>query len=377
MHGKRGVWWAAAVCIVAAGIIAGLTVKPKKDGGFGTSSFRAGGTGKNKNGGGDGNGVGLGVRSATTGPLLLGFKGDLAKGCMEESEEGVTPFVVGSILGLDVEWRNATRFRWTCNGKVVPDKDGEEWGPRAERWFEVKKPGEMTFTVQARGENPRKLSGILKRTIKTESLHITSFSPSIYDEGEDRVLTGDDYTVEVETAEPDDDVEYLYRYFINNRPIKHPEDGKEWTTEDSLTYAFPVPGKYTFKVEVRRKGAKVPEATATLSPIVVADAIIENFDATPENTAPAGSEVLLDTFIMSLNGDVECRFGVMPLQEGTKYEWILTENGNEWGGESRMWRPTVPGNYRIRVELRDNNGDGPDDVREIPSFIVTAGEIEF
>jgi hypothetical protein len=358
-----------------AGIIAGLAINPneKESEGFGAGGAffgnRQAGGAKIKD---------EGLRTMNRGPSLLGFRGDLAIGGSTVIRDQITPFVVGSCLTLDVDWRNAVAFRWTCNGQVVLDKNGEEWGPRPQREYEVKDHGKLSFTVQARGDDVALVSTVLQREIDVEPLYIVEFSPHITDAGDERrVLTGDDYTVQVDMFEPQGDVEYLFRYFINNRPIKHPEDGKEWTPEESLTYAFPVPGTYAFRVEVRRADQEKAEASASLPSIVVADAVLLSFDATPENTGQVGGEVYLDAFDFSLYGDTRCRFGFMLLKEGAAFEWIPDGDGNIWGESSRSWRPTEPGNYKLRVEIRDTNGDEPDDFREISSYVVTSGDVEF
>ena len=242
-------------------------------------------------------------------PVVIGFKGDLEVGGTGRNED-VVPFVVGDVVKLECEALNAIQYRWLADGVVVKDQD-HEWSSKPDREWDVSAGGAHRFAVQVRGADPKVVSQLHEKSIKTENLKIDEFKANIT-EDEDRGLTGSDYTVEVSMVEPltSDNDFYRYRYSINDEIIKHPEDGEEWTTETSLTYTFPAAGKYTFKVEVRRATQKDTEATAILpQTITVADSVLLSFDAYPEKTAPLGATITLDSFPTSKYGKSECRYG--------------------------------------------------------------------
>jgi hypothetical protein len=302
--------------------------------------------------------------------VVVGFVGDLLVGGDKRQDGSVIPFVIGEVLKLDAEAVNATEYRWTVNGEVIKDKD-QEWSRVKDREYEVLKAGELQFSVQVRGANPDQVSAIKDIKLKTVSVYIESFEAALVHD-DDRALTGDDYTVEVSLAEPitaDDDY-YLLRYSVNDTPVKHPDDDKEWTTEREFTYIFPAPGQYSFKVEVRRATEREVEASAILAEtIVAADAVILSFDAAPDKYAPLGSTIDLEMFPQSLFGKSDCRFGFKKVT-AADFQWIADDDGSVWGSDQRKWLPTEAGNYILRGEVREPGKPQADDSREILYQIV-------
>lgn len=362
---KSNIWaWLLGVALIAAAVGIALARKKGPEGLQGTQ-FQSGKQ--------DGQGTGKQLKLAIeprNGPMVIGFVGDLAIGGTKMNDETIVPFVIGDRLTLQAEAVNAVEYRWAVNGTVLKDKD-DEWSRRKDREYEVADAGEMRFSVQVRGAETSVISSPKEAVLKTECVHIISFEKSIVLE-DDRSLTGEDYTVEVSLAEPiaaDLDF-YELRYLVNDVPVKHPDDNKEWTTERDFTYTFPAPGQYSFKVEVRRAGQKQAEAHAELAEtIVVADAILLTFDAYPEKYAPLGTTIALDTFPQSIFGSTECRFGVKKVV-AADFEWITQEDGTLWGTSERNWLPTEPGNYIIRSEIREVGKDQAEDARELLYTVV-------
>ncbi|HYG76818.1 MAG TPA: hypothetical protein VEK08_17575 [Planctomycetota bacterium] len=311
---------------------------------------------------------------AKNGPAVIGFVGDLVDGGFKEGDGSLIPFVIGDIIKLDAEAVNAVQYRWTVNGSVIKDKNNEEWSTQKDREYVVERGGDHKFAVQVRGTDPNILSQMREVTIKTVAVFITSFDKAIVEE-DDRCLTGEEYTVEVTLADPiTAELDFFeLRYLVNDVPVKHPDDGKEWTIERSLGYQFPAPGQYSLKVEVRRKGQTEVEASATLAEtIVVADAVLLTFDAFPDKYAPLGTTVALDCFPDSIFGKSECRFGVKKVV-AADFEWIADSDGSMWGAAERNWLPTEPGNYIIRAEVREIGKPQAEDFREL-LYTVTLGD---
>lgn len=310
-------------------------------------------------------------------PLIVRFVGDLAIGGNKQPDESITPFVIGDELKLDAEAQNAVEYRWSVNGKVLAENN-EEWSTRKDRYFTVEAAGELKFELQVRGADPRKLSQPKDVTLKTDALYMESFEPGMMEQ-DDHVLTGYEYTMNVYMYQPVGDVEYRYRYSVNGQPVRHPDDDEaedtdgEWCEEDVFTYAFPAPGTYNFKVEVRRANYDKVEIERELGQtITVADAVLTSFDAIPEKYAALGTSVDLDAFPESLHGKSEVRFGVKKLNDAD-FEWLPDEDGAIWGGSTRAWTPKESGNYLLRAEIREVGKEKADDNREL-QFTVTEGD---
>ena len=306
-------------------------------------------------------------------PVVTKFIGDLADCGTKENDGTVIPFVIGDIITLSAEATNAVEYCWTVNGKVVKDKD-QDWSVRKDREYNITTADELKVSVQVRGADAKVVSVPKETVLKPFAVYIKKFD-AFLTENPDRALTGDDYTVEVDVAEPittDFDF-YKFRYFVNDTPVKHPEDGLEWTTERSLTYTFPAPGRYSFKVEVRRASEKEAEDSKILAEtITVADSIVLSFDAAPEKIAAVGTAVDLNVFNLSLFGKSDVRFGVKKLV-AAGFDWLPDQNNQIWGDSQRTWLPTEPANYLIRAEVREVGKEQADDFREI-FFTVTEGE---
>jgi hypothetical protein len=355
--------WCLGVLLIAGAVVVDFTAKAPKKEALGTRNFDDGPQ-----------------RAAVPSPdlvtknypIVIGFVGDLAERGTKRNDGSIVPFVIGEILTLDAEALNATEYRWTVNGEVLKEKD-QEWSARKDREYEVVTAGELRFSVQVRGADASVVSQPKETTLKTEPLYIESFEKSIVHD-EDRCLTGDEFTVEVGLAMPikaDLDF-YLCRYFVNDVPQKN-DEGQEWTSETDFTYKFPAPGQYSFKVEVRRATEKAAEKTAVLAEtITVADAVLLSFDAYPDKCAALGTTVGLDAFPQSVFGKSECRFGVKKV-EAADFAWIAEQDGAIWGAADRDWLPTEPGNYILRVEIREPGKEQAEDSREI-LYTVTIGE---
>ncbi len=360
---KQNIWaWILGFAMIAAAVVIGMGRSKPNDGLKATKFISTEVVGPQQ----------VVAIEPRNGPVVVGFVGDLAIGGTKINDDTIIPFVIGEALTLQADAVNAIEYRWAVNGKVIKDKDAE-WSRRKDREYEVTEAGELHFTVQVRGTDPNVMSHPKEAVIKTEAVHIISFEKSLVEE-DDRSLTGEDYTVEVTLAEPitaDGDF-YELRYLVNDIPVKHPDDNKEWTTERDFTYTFPTPGQYSFKVEVRRAGQKQPEAHAELAEtIVVADAILLSFDAYPEKYAPLGTSVYMDAFPQSIFGSTECRFGVKKVV-AADFEWVTDDDGTAWGTAERKWLPTEPGNYILRAEIREVGKDAAEDSREL-LFTVTEG----
>jgi predicted secreted protein len=364
MSRRNSVAWCIGLLLIAGAVVMALCVKvpPKDD--LGAKRFAAGS---------DTSGAQAQDIESSNHPVVVGFVGDLAVKGTKRNDGSVIPFVIGDALTLEAEALNATEYRWTLNGEVLKEK-GQEWSVRKDREYEVVAAGELRFSVQVRGADPAAVSQPKETTLKTEPLYIESFEKSIVHDG-DRSLTGEEFTVEVQMAEPiaaDLDF-YKFRYSVNDVPQKHPEDEQEWTSETDFTYKFPTPGQYSFKVEVRRATEKAAEKVAVLAEIItVADAVLLSFDAYPEKVAALGATVNLDVFPESLFGMSECRFGVKKMG-AADFEWVLEEDGASWGAAERDWLPKEPGNYIVRAEVREAGKEEADDFREM-LYTVMAGE---
>ena len=358
---KSNVWaWILGLALIAAAIGIGMGRKKGPEGLGGTQFSKQN----------ESNSAVQPAIEAKNGPMVLAFRGDLADGGTKQNDGVVIPFVIGDRLTLQADAINAVEYRWTVNGAVIKEKD-DEWSRRKDREYEVVDAGELKFTVQVRGAEKSVTSHPKEAVLKTECVHIISFEKSLIEE-DDRSLTGEDYTVEVSLAEPiTADLEfYELRYFVNDVPVKHPDDNKEWTTERDFTYTFPAPGQYSFKVEVRRAGQKQSEAHAELAEtIVVADAILLSFDAYPDKYAPLGTTIALDAFPQSIFGSTECRFGVKKVV-AADFDWIRQDDGSAWGAAERNWLPTEPGNYIIRAEIREVGKEQAEDSRELLYTVI-------
>jgi hypothetical protein len=359
---KSNIWaWVLGVGLIGAAVAIAMS-RPKRQESLEATQFRIPGSD---------NGASGRAIEPKNGPMVVAFLGDLAVGGTKLNDE-IVPFVIGERLTLDADAVNAVEYRWAINGVVIKDKE-DEWSKRKDREYEVADVGELRFTVQVRGADKALISHPKEAILKTEAVHIISFEKALVQE-DDRCLTGEDYTVEVSLAEPiTADLEfYELRYLVNDVPVKHPDDNKEWTTERDFTYTFPTPGQYSFKVEVRRAGQKQAEARAELAEtIVVADAILLSFDAYPEKYAPLGTSIALDSFPQSIFGSTECRFGVKKVV-AADFEWVTDEDGTAWGTAERKWLPTEPGNYILRSEIREVGKDQAEDSREL-LYTVTEG----
>jgi hypothetical protein len=296
-------------------------------------------------------------------PALLRFTGDLDLGGLPGEAGQPRPFVVGEVLTLAVDARDAPELRWTCNGKELLE-DGRAWSAAREREFAVDAPGAYHFTVQ--GRNGEALTRKLERRVEVLGAKIESFDSDITSVAtSNRYLTGETCSLLVEMVEPIRETRYLFRYSVNGKPIPHPDDEQEWTEADDLVYTFEKPGEYHFKVYVRRAEVETAEDSASLSmPIRVGDAVIYDVDASPEHGV-IGQEVVLDATVWNLEGPMECRFGVLDTkQPGAGIQWLKAPDGREWGASQRTWLPGAAGVFRIRVEVRDGKGAEADDFWE-------------
>jgi len=364
---KHNLWaWIVSALLIAGAIVAALRTETPA-GNLGTSRFETGAQAGRP-------GEAWPDIVPKNNPVVVRFVGDLADGGTKRNDGSVVDFVIGDLLTLDAEALNAVEYRWTVNGEVLKEKD-QEWSVRKDREYEVKTKAELRFAVQVRGADPGAVSQPKETVLTTKALVIESFEKHITQQDEDRCLTGEDVTVEVSMAEPmtaDPDF-YLFRYSVNDVPMKHPDDGKEWTTEHDFTYTFPAPGQYAFKVEVRRATEKLAEETRVLAETVtVADAVLLTFDATPEKYAALGTTVQLDVFPESVFGKSECRFGWKKV-EAAEFEWIPDDDGTFWGAAERSWLPREPGNYLLRAEVREPGKQQADDSREL-IYTVTVGD---
>ena len=367
----KNLWpWTMAFMIVAAGVFFGL-VKSDSSNDPKTTRFTV--ATPDDHGAGDKPKLVTQAIVPLNSPVVTAFTGDVADGGNKENDGTLIPFVIGDSIKLSAEATNAVEYCWKVNGKTILEK-GQEWSVRKDRDYDIASAEELHISVQVRGADQRQVSLPKEATVKPVAVFIRSFDAFLA-ENPDRALTGDEYTVQVDLAEPiGADFEfYKLRYSINDVPIKHPEDGLEWTTERDLTYTFPAPGRYTFKVEVRRATEKEPEESKVMAEtITVGDAIVLSFDATPEKSSPVGTAVDLGVFNMSLLGKSDCRFGVKKII-AAGFNWLPDENNLIWGSPDRTWLPTEPGNYLIRAEVREVGKEQADDFREI-FYTVTEGD---
>ena len=192
--------------------------------------------------------------------------------------------MAGETLHLEAEAHNAVEFRWTCNGEVLKDH-GQEWTKLPGRFYDTTNPGTYLFAVKVRGADPKLESQEKSAELNLPPLKIMSFEKSIIHDDDERFVTGDEIYINViymSTGVGIDLDAYQYRYFVNDSPVKHPDDDLEWTCEDSVHYVFPAPGNYTFKVEARRVNEKQAEGSAELpETVIAADAVLLSFDSFP------------------------------------------------------------------------------------------------
>lgn len=297
-------------------------------------------------------------------PVLLGFKGDLALGGLQGHGGDPKPFVVGEVLTLDVESKNVRELKWTCNGKELTEK-GQVWSAEQTREFPCDSAGSFLFEV--RGRSGDQLTEALERRVEVKALKIESFDCDVTSVATtNRYLTGESCSLHVEMVEPMRETPYRFRYLLNRKPVKHPDDGLEWTSSDHLAFKFENPGEYHFKVEVKRADSEEAEDSMSLSmPIRVGDAVIYDLDVTPEH-GTVGRQVVLDATVWNQEGPLTCRFGVLDVRQPEKgTQWIKTAEDKEWGGSQRTWIPDKAGVYRIRAEVRDQKGDDADDFWEL------------
>jgi hypothetical protein len=307
-------------------------------------------------------------------PIVLRFLGDLAIAGHRENDGTTFPYVIADEIKLEAEVVNGVEYRWTVNNQPILDSNKKEWSSKLERTFLFEKSGSHIFALQVRGAKDDLLSQPKEVKLDIETLRIQSFEPSLV-EDDDRVLVGEEFTVEVEMVDPltaDLDF-YEYRYSVNDVPIKHPDTDEEWSTENSLTYPFEKPGRYNMKVEVRRAGQTEVEASMALADtVIVGSALLLSFDTSPEKYSQLGKPVKLDAFPESVSGKDECRFGFKKVID-SEFEWIKEDNGAEWGYGERKWTPREAGNYLLRVEIRETGRTQVDDYREL-LFTVTEGD---
>ncbi len=309
-------------------------------------------------------------------PKLLGFKGDLELGGLPGPNEELNPFVVGEILALNVESVNTTEFHWTLNDTPLPF-EGKEWSRHSTREFHVTEPGSYQFKVQ--GRTGEILTPPLQKTIDVVAAKIETFEPEFIPLTiQDRYLVGESISLAAEMVEPMMEVPYLFRFFLNGKPILHPEDKKVWTTHNALPFRFDQPGAYQFKVEVRRATSDKVEDSLELAKVIRAGyAVIDFFDVSPESATP-GTPVFLDAIPKCLSAVCECRFGIRDLGDSeADFQWLPTEKGAPWGGDRRIWTPEKPGVYKIRTEVRRVGQKKFDDFWEISAYTVVEGKDDF
>jgi hypothetical protein len=306
-------------------------------------------------------------------PVVTAFLGDLHVKGNPQSDGTLEPFVVGESLKLEVDALNAVEYRWTLNGEVLKEKD-QEWSKRVDRFYDVVKPGPHVFTVQVRGANQALVSQEKKAELNILPLKIMRLTKAIVHDDDEHFITGETITLEVEMASSmraDLDF-YQYRYFVNDMPVKHPDEDAEWSSNDTFTYTFATPGTYTFKVEARRSDEKKAEDSIELpETVVAADAVLLSFDSNPGNEkgVPVGAQVYFSAFPTSRYGKSECRIGVKAIN-ALDFTWIAEETGATWGDPYRTWLPVEPGTYLVRCEIREIGKEAADDAREMVYTVV-------
>ena len=306
-------------------------------------------------------------------PVVTAFVGDLQVKGNPQVDGTLEPFVVGESLKLQVEALNAVEYRWTLNGEVLKEKD-QEWSTHGERFYDVTKTGPHIFTVQVRGANQALVSLEKRAELNILPLKIIRLTKAIVHDDDEHFITGETINLEVEMAsnmKADLDF-YQYRYFVNDVPIKHPDEDAEWSTNDSLTYTFSTPGAYSFRVEARRATEQKAEDSVELpETVVAADAVLLSFDSNPGNEkgVPVGAQVYFSAFPTSRYGKSECRIGVKAIN-ALDFNWIAEETGATWGDPYRTWLPLEPGTYLVRCEIREIGKDVADDSREMVFTVV-------
>lgn len=307
-------------------------------------------------------------------PVVTGFIGDLKIKGNPQNDGTLEPYVVGERLKLEIDAVNAIEYRWSLNGVVLKDDKDQEWSKHGERVFDVIKPGQHEFAVQVRGANAALISQEKKTTLNILPLKIMRLTKAIVHDDDEHYITGDVINLEVEMAQAmgTDPDSYRFRYFVNDVPIKHPDDDEEWTDNDTLTYTFATPGSYAFKVEARRTAEKKPEDAVELADTVIAaDAVLLSFDSSPGNEKglPVGASVYFSAFPTSRYGKSECRIGVKPIK-AADFSWLKEDTGALWGDPYRTWLPVEPGTYLVRCEIREIGKEHADDSREMVYTVV-------
>jgi hypothetical protein len=360
MNGNNWWAWLLGLALIAAGVVLGLTAprqNPAENARFADPEKPS---------------TEQKVVVALNRPVVTAFVGDLLDGGKKRRRGPLVPFVIGEQITLEAEAQNATEYRWTVDGVALPDDKGQEWSAKNKREYVIPRAGVVKFGAQVRDKE--QVSQIKETSLTTAALAVEGFEPYIAETWDERVLTGYDYTVEVDIEDPqftEVDDYYRFRYLVNDRPVMNPDDATEdedhdgeWCREKRLTYTFPGPGHYSFKVEVRRYNSKVVEDTRELlEPIIVADALLLEFGADPENSALVGTPVTLSAWPYSNTGVSQCRFGVKKL--GTaEFKW-LEEDGLDWNSDKRIWLPSEPGIYELRAEVRELGKGEAQDFRQI------------
>lgn len=367
---RDGVLLLAAAAIVGTGVWLGLR-KPGDSGpggtsGLGSEAFRQPAilTG--------------GAESDDGKPRLRGFTKDLLAGGQIDALGENMPFVVGDELELDADGRNVDEYRWSCNGKVVPD-GGREWSAASLRPFPLDAPGTYRFTVEARDSKSGESAEPLEKSLYVPGLKLVSFAPEFNEEA-DHVVTGTELGFQAHTVTPLRLVEYRYRLLVNGTPVV--QEGQEWTDSDWFGYTCAKPGRYRFKLQARRAAADQAESElewpAVLSKeLLVADAVVEDFSHSGSEHCAVNSAVALDATVESKDDeDVEVRFGFRGMQQDDPVEWIAGDDGKVWGSAQRRWVPLRAGNFHLRAEVRIKGREIADDFREI-LILISEGQENF
>lgn len=365
---RDGVVLLAAAAIVGAGVWLGLR-KPGAAGtggepGLGSEAFRQPAllTGGAESDGGK--------------PRLRGFTKDLLAGGQTDALGENLPFVVGDELELDAEGRNVDEYRWSCNGKVLPD-GGQEWSSASLRPFPLDAPGTYRFVVEARDSKSGQAAEPLEKSLDVPGVKLVSFAPE-FNEDAEHVVTGTELGFQADAVTPLRLVEYRYRLLVNGTAIQ--QDGEEWTDSDWFGYTCAKPGRYRFKLQARRASTGQVESELEWplglgKELIVADAVLEDFAHSGSEHCTVNSAVTLDATVESKNDEeVEVRFGFRSMQQDDPVEWIAGDDGKVWGSAQRRWVPLRAGNFHLRAEVRIKGREVADDFREILILISEGPE---